>query len=157
MAKEKLKADKRLAAQAAAMQHKDTAIVVEEVRLQDGTVQNMLVLDLAPGQKMVGLSQFGSNLYLGFNDGRTEVVSAETGKPLRVFLGHVIAGDSTTGRICLVNRPDELSIVDGNGAELLHQRLGSAIRYAQLTQKTGAVLALTADQRIHLETLHTPQ
>ncbi len=158
LAKEKLRNDPNLKAQAAAVKQKGTGRLIEIVNSADGVTRSQVVVEVPLTYRGVGgFNHVGDLLYLSLGDNRTIVYNASTGVQLRQFFGYVVAADPATGVVCTSNRRDEVVVLDKTGAELLHQTMASPLRFADLRDQSTKLLVLTADQRFHRIPIPTKQ
>ena len=149
LAKEKLRNDTSLRDQSNAVKEKASGRIIEIVNSADGSARGQVVIEVPRTYEGVdGFNAVGDLLYLSTGDNRTIVYSFKTGAQLRQFFGTVVAADVKSEIIAVINRRDEVIVLDKTGTELQHQSLGSPLRYANLREDGGKLLVLTADQRI---------
>lgn len=148
-AKEALKADPALAAEAVAIKDKKSAALIKILNGRTGEDVGSLVVELPPNYAGVdGLNRAGDLLYVQGVDDRTAVYSISKGKPVLDLIGYVMALDGPTGRVFTANRVGEGTVYDAGGVQLAHYLLGDPIRFAMFRDGAGLVTILTADQKV---------
>lgn len=159
-ARTRLKSDRTLAVQAAAIKHRDTARLIQVLDDATGNVLHELVLEVPlTYEGAIGINIVGDLLYLTSVDNRTMVYSLADGTQLRQLFGFVAAADPGSGNICLVNRRDQAIVYDAQGRQLADFHMGTAIRFA-IFQPTGqspgsGLMLLTADQKVRTMEIST--
>ncbi len=148
-AKDRLKGDPALKEQVDRIHDKAAARIVEVVNPSDGTTREETAIEVPRSYEGVDtFNRVGDLLYLNAGDNRTFVYSLKTGAQLRQAFGSLVAADAASGRVCLVNRRDELLVLDHDGRELRHLQLGAQARFAALRNQGTELLVLTVDQRV---------
>ncbi|HEX4155072.1 MAG TPA: M48 family metalloprotease [Acidobacteriaceae bacterium] len=150
-AKEALKANPRLAEEAAAIKDKDRndARLIEVINGETGADDGAVVAVMPPNYAGVdGLNRAGDQVYVQGVDDRTAVYSLSSGKELRQLFGYVVALDPGTGRICTGDRVGEAMVYDADGKELAHYEMGEPLRFATFREDGSSVTILTADQKV---------
>jgi hypothetical protein len=148
-AKEALKENATLAAEAQAIKDKKTARLIKVLDAKTGEEAGALVVELPPNFGGIdGLNRCGDLLYVAGVDDRTAVYSISTGKRVRDLIGYVGAVDAGSGRVFTSNRVGEGVVYDAQGAEVMHYQLGEPIRFALFREGASLVTILTADQRL---------
>jgi hypothetical protein len=148
-AKEALKANATLAAQAQSIKDKKSARLIQIRDGNTGVEVGSLVVELPPNFAGTdGLNRVGDVLYVAGIDGRTAAYSIATGKQVRDLIGHVRALDPETGRVFTANRIGEGVVYDAKGSEIAHYQLGDRIRFALFRNHAKVVSILTADQKV---------
>lgn len=149
MAKEAMKANPALAAQAQGIKDKKSAALIKILSGKTGEDAGSLVVELPPNFSGTdGLNRARDLLYVQGYDDRTAVYSILTGKQVLDLIGYVRALDPATGRVLTVNRVGEGTVYDAKGVELAHYLLGDPIRFALFRENAGVVTILTADQKV---------
>lgn len=97
---------------------------------------------------MIGINVVGDLLYLTSEDNRTMVYTLSTRTQLRQIFGYLIAADTDSGRICLVNRRDQAIVYDAQGRQLADFHMGSPLRFATFQSSGSRLVLLTADQKV---------
>jgi hypothetical protein len=155
-AKSRIGADPALAAQAAQIQNRDKAGLVQVLDGRNGNVLHEAVLEIPLDYEgLQGMHAVGDLLLLTGRANRTLTYSLKSGAQLRQVFGSLIAADQSSGRICLLNRRDEVLVYDADGRELGDFYMGSPLRFAAFSQNADRLLALTADQKV--ETIELTQ
>jgi len=149
IAKEAMKADPVLAAQAQGIRDKKSAALIKILSGKTGEDAGSLVVKLPPNFSGTdGLNRAGDLLYVQGSDDRTAVYSIATGKQVLDLIGYVRALDPATGRVLTANRVGEGTVYNAKGVELAHYLLGDPIRFALFRENAGVVTILTADQKV---------
>jgi hypothetical protein len=157
-AKEVLKSEPALAAQANAIKNKNGGRIIQIVDNATGKVVQQTVLEVPlTYEGVAGINIVGPNLYLTSDDNRTMVYNFAAGTQLRQIFGFVVALDAKSGRVCMVNRRDEAAVYDPAGDQVASFRTGSPLRFATFHQDGNQLVLLTADQKIRtMEISATP-
>ena len=149
LAKETLRGNPKLQAQADALKTKKAGRLIEVVSSTDGKTRAQVVVEVPLTYVGVGgFDRVGDLLYLSTGDRRSIVYSLSSGAQLRQMFGIVVAVDQESESICTQNRRNELTILDKNGAELQHLDLGTPVRYVVIREHGTELFVLTADQRV---------
>ena len=148
-AKEALKQNPALAAQAQAIKYKKSAALIRILSGKTGEDVGSLVVELPPNYAGTeGLNRAGDLLYVAGVDDRTAVYSISTGKQVLDIIGYVMALDPATGRVFAANRVGEATVYDAGGVALEHYMLGDPMRFAMFRENATLVTILTADQKV---------
>ena len=154
LGRQKLKDDPTLREQAASVNEKASARVIEVLSAVDGTTRAEVVLEVPRSYEGVdGFNRVGDQIYLSVGDNRTLVYSLKTGQQQRQFFGYLVASDAASGLTCTANRRNEALVADAAGKELLHLTLESPIRFAELREHATQLIVLMADQRVRRFTI----
>lgn len=156
-AKSQLKANPKLANEAAALRKKDNAELIEVVDVATGNAVESLVLQLPEGSYRFGsMNRVGEQFYVSIPDHRTLVYSLTNGQQTRQLFGTVVAADPATGRVCLKDRQDEAIVYDAEGKELAHIHTGSPLRFAGFVDSGAKLVLLSADQIVRMVPIAAP-
>jgi WD40 repeat protein len=156
-AKEILRSDSSLKAEADGIKQKQSGRLIEVINSADGKVTARAIVEVPlTYQGVNGFDRVGDQLYLSVGDNRTIVYSLATGAQVRQIFGHLVAADQTTGIICTFNRRDETIVSDKTGAELQHLALPSPLRFARLENGGTQLTVLTADQHVRHYAISRP-
>jgi hypothetical protein len=152
-AKERLDANPKLAAQAAAVSNPNAAGIIQVVDDHTGKLLHEVALEVPLDYEgLQGIHVIGDELYLAGLNNRTIVYDLATGKQNRQVFGTVVAADASSGRVCTVNRRDEAIVYDAAGQELAHFNLGSMLRLAAFKNSAQGhadqLVLFTADQKV---------
>ncbi len=148
-AKELLKSEPALAAQANAIRNKDSGRIIQIVDNTTGKALQQTVLEVPlTYEGVAGINVVGPALYLTSDDNRTMIYNFATGAQLRQIFGYVAALDAKSGRVCIVNRRDEATVYNSEGQQVAAFRTGSPLRFVTFHQDGNRLLLLTADQKI---------
>lgn len=138
-----------LQAQANAVHYKDSGWLIQILSGANGAVKDQVVIETPIAfDNMNGFDRVENQLYLSLGDNRVVVYDMATGKQMRQVFGNIIAADNATGRICVLNRKDELTVYSNTGQELTHIFVGGQVRFAALRNNAAQVVVLTTDQQI---------
>jgi hypothetical protein len=148
-ARARLKSDQTLAAQAAAIKHRNSGRLIQVLDDATGNVLHELVLEVPlTYEGVIGINIVGDLLYLTSADNRTMVYGLATGAQLHQLFGYLIAADPASGRICTVNRRDEATVYDPEGHQVASFHTGSPLRFAIFQHDGTHLILLTADQKV---------
>jgi WD40 repeat protein len=149
MGKEKLRTDAALKEEANAVKDKNAGRLIEVVNSEDGSTRAQVVVEVPLSfEGTNGFNRVGDLLYLNAGDNRVIVYSMKTGAQLRQAFGNVVSIDRESETVCIVNRRDEAIVVDKNGVELAHLKLGAPMRFARLREHGTELDVLTAEQTL---------
>jgi hypothetical protein len=160
-AKTRFKADGTLAAAASAIKNKDTGRLIQVLDVTNGNILHELVIEVPlTYEGVIGINVVGDQLYLTSDGNRTMVYGLATGAQFHQIFGYLIAADSTSGRICTVNRRDEAAVYDPEGHQLADFYMGSPLRFATFPPNSptpgSRLLVLTADQKVRTMEIPPP-
>jgi Peptidase family M48 len=152
-ARERVKEVNALASEAAVIKDRDYGRLIQVLDNANGSLLHELVIEVPPYYEGVaGVAVVGDSLYLSSAGNRTSVYSLSTSAKLREVFGYIFAADSASGYVCTINRSDEATVYDANGAQLAQYRTGTALRFATFhkVDVTGVeLILLTSDQVVH--------
>jgi hypothetical protein len=155
-AKDALKDDAALAAEAQAIKEKKRGRLIRVLDGASGADVGELVVELPPSYDDIdALNRAGDLLYVGGVDNRTAVYSMATGKRVRELIGYIFALDTDSGKIFTANRIGEAFVYDPAGKELAHYQMGDRIRFAAFRDGASTVTVLTASEKLFTMSVNT--